>query len=61
MKISLLLSGIVIILLGLFLSFGILVYSLKENDNYGFFGFIVSFGLIGLGISLLVKARKIKT
>jgi hypothetical protein len=61
MKISFLLAGILIILLGMFLTMGILVYSLKENDNYGFFGFIISFSLIGFGIALLVKAKKIKT
>jgi len=61
MKISLLLAGIVIILLGLFLTMGILVYSLKENDNYGFFGLIISFGIVGLGIYYLVKGIKTKT
>ena len=33
------LIGIVLILLGLFLAFGITVYSLKEQDNNGFYGF----------------------
>ena len=52
------LIGIVIILLGLFLTFGITVYSLKEQDNNGFYGFIISFTFIGLGIHLLMKVIK---
>ncbi len=49
------LIGIVLILLGLFLAFGITVYSLKEQDNNGFYGLIISFTFIGLGIHLLLK------
>ena len=54
------LIGIILILLGLFLSFGITVYSLKENDNNGFYGFFISFGFIGYGIYCLLNGMKSK-
>ncbi len=57
-SISQILIGIVLILLGLFLTFGITVYSLKEQDNNGFYGFFISFGFIGLGVYCLLKGIK---
>lgn len=60
MKIILIIIGIGILLLGLFLTFGILVYSLKEKDNDVFYGYLISTGLIVLGIYLLVRGLKIK-
>ena len=50
--------GVALIVFGLFLSFGILVYSLKEKDNEGFYWFILSFGLIGLGVFIIIKGWK---
>jgi hypothetical protein len=50
---------IAIIAFGVFLSFSILVYSLKEQDNAGFYGMILSFGLIFLGFYTIKKAQKI--
>ena len=60
MKIILLLIGILLLVLGLFLTFAIFVYSLKENDNGGFYYLIFSLGLVALGIHCLVKSIKIK-
>jgi hypothetical protein len=48
-------------LIGPFLTFGILVYSLKEDDKNGFYGFFISIGLISLGIYILVKGIKLKS
>jgi len=59
MKAYLILTGIAVIFIGLFLSFGILVYSTKENDSSGFYGFFISFGFIALGIFQFFRARKI--
>ena len=53
------LIGIVLILIGLFLTFGIIVYSLKEHDNNGFFGFFISLGLTCLGIYFLWKSKNL--
>jgi hypothetical protein len=59
-KILLISGGLGLILLGLFLTFGILVYSLKEKDKNGFYGFFFSFGLIGIGIYILTNGIGLK-
>lgn len=57
-KLILIIIGILLIIIGLFLTFGILVSSLKEGDD--FYGFFISFGLIGVGIFCLTRGIKIK-
>jgi len=59
-KIILILLSIAILIFGLYLTIGVLVYSLKEKDNNGFYGFFISIGLILFGIFLLVKGLRIK-
>lgn len=54
-KLILIITGVILLIAGLFTTFGILVYSLKENDYVGFYGFFISFGLIGIGIYSLVR------
>jgi len=58
MRTLLVLIGITMILLGLFLSLGILISSVKEKDNNGFYYFSLSLGLIVLGI-YFVKRKKL--
>lgn len=55
---SQILIGIALILLGLFLTFGITVYSLKEEDNNEFDSFFISFGFIGFGVYNLLNGVK---
>jgi len=57
-KILYVITGILLAGLGLFISFGILVYSLKEQDNSGFLGWGLTF-LIIAGIYLILKAKKV--
>lgn len=58
LKILLIIIGIIIISIGGLLSFGILISSLKEGDD--FHGFYISFGLIGIGLIFIIKGIKIK-
>jgi len=59
MKIILVLVGILLILAGLFLTFGIWLSSAKEENGEGYYGFIFSFGLVGLGVYCVVKSVKL--
>lgn len=45
-------------IVGCILTFGILISSLKEGDD--FYGFFISLGLVGIGIFCLLKGIKIK-
>jgi hypothetical protein len=58
-KILFIITGLLLAGLGLFISFGILVYSLKEQDNNGFWGWGLTFPMIIAGIYLILKAKKI--
>jgi H+/Cl- antiporter ClcA len=57
-KVLYIITGILLTLLGLFLSFGILIYSLKEKDNYGFWGWSLTFTMIICGIFLILKSKR---
>ncbi|MEJ7779934.1 MAG: hypothetical protein WKF68_10110 [Daejeonella sp.] len=59
-KILFVILGILLAGLGLFISFAILVYSLKEQDNSGFFCWGLTFPMIIAGIYSILKAKKIK-
>lgn len=58
-KIFFVISGLLLAVLGLFISFGIFVYSLKEQDNNGFWGCLLSIPMIIAGIFLVIKAKKL--
>jgi hypothetical protein len=60
LKFLLILSGILILLTGLFMSFGILVYSLKEKDNNGFAGLMITSTYLSAGVYCLIKGIKRK-
>ncbi|MBL4654791.1 MAG: hypothetical protein JKY33_03100 [Bacteroidia bacterium] len=60
MKIIKIIAGLSLMVLGLLLTFGITLYSLKENDNNGFYGFILSFSLIALGGFIVIRTWKLK-
>lgn len=59
MKILLIIIGIGLILIGLYLTFGILVYSFKEKDNDVLYAYCFSAGIITIGIYSIVKGRQI--
>ncbi len=59
MKILLIIIGIGLILLGFYLTFGILVYSFKEKDNDVIYAFCISAGIIIIGIYSIVRGRQI--
>jgi uncharacterized membrane protein len=59
MKILLIIIGIVFILVGLYLIFGITVYSLKEKDNDVLYAYCISGGAIIIGLYSIVKGRQI--
>ena len=62
LKILLILTGVLIIVLGLFLSVLILVYAAKERDSYGYYYLTISSIIILLGILILrfgiIKSQK---
>ena len=57
-KMILIVAGIVFIVLGLLMSFGIIVYSLKEQDGEGFNYLFISAGIIILGLCFIVGSKK---
>jgi uncharacterized membrane protein len=57
-KVILVVSGILILIFGLFLTLGILISSLKENDNEDFYSFLISISAIIAGIYFIVKGIK---
>jgi uncharacterized membrane protein len=59
MKILLIIIGSGLILIGLFLTFGITVYSLKEQDNDVLYAYCISAGMIVSGVYSIVKGRQI--
>jgi len=59
-KITMCTAGILLIALGIALSLGITIYALKEKDDFGFVGFIISFALAGIGIYSFRKGLKEK-
>jgi|GEM_PF-2240465 hypothetical protein len=59
-KVLLIVTGIVFIIIGLIISFGLIMYIAKEKDKYGFFSFIITLPLIMLGIYCLRRGIKIK-
>ena len=58
-KLILIIFGVLILISGILLTFGILISSIKENDNEGFYGFFISIGLIILGIYSFIRGLKI--
>ena len=52
--------GLILLCAGLFISFGILVYALKEKDNPALFNLLISFSFIVVGIILMMEARNKK-
>ena len=62
-KLSLIIVGILIILLGLFLSLSIILYSGKEQDSSGYYYLLISFPILIFGISILrngiIRKRKL--
>jgi hypothetical protein len=61
MKIILIILGLVSLCFGLFLALAITVYSLKEQDDTGFYFLVIPVCLIVTGIYLISKALKAKT
>jgi hypothetical protein len=53
-------AGIILIALGIALSLGVTIYALKEKDYFGFWGFTISFALVGLGNLQFQKRLKEK-
>ncbi len=61
MKIILIILGIISLCFGLFLTLAITVYSLKEQDDEGFYFLVAPVCFIVIGIYLILKALKTKT
>jgi len=59
MKAFLILLGIFLLIAGLFLTFAITVYSLKERDS-SLYGFFICIGLIVAGIICIVTGLRKK-
>jgi len=59
-KVIYIIVGIILIVLALIFGFGIVVYSLKEDDSSGFQGLFISAGMIALGIFCLVMGARTK-
>lgn len=47
--------GLLLIIIGSFVSFGILVYALKEGDT--FYSLAITLGVVGLGVLLVIRGR----
>ena len=54
-KLTLILIGILFLATGVISTFGLIVYSLKEKDNYGFWGLLISVSIICLGTYSIFK------
>ncbi|MFN8166120.1 MAG: hypothetical protein U0X76_08125 [Bacteroidia bacterium] len=50
--------GVLLILAGILLSFGIVISSVKEGDESGYIGLLISFAMIGFGIYNLIRNRR---
>jgi len=60
MKIILIILSLISLCFGLFLALAITVYSLKEQDNVGFYFLVIPVCFIVIGIYLISKALKTK-
>ncbi len=63
-KLSLIIVGILIMVLGLFLSLSIILYSGKEQDSSGYYYLVISLPILIFGISILrngiIRKRKLR-
>ncbi len=63
-KLILIIVGVLIMLLGLFLSFSIILYSEKEQDISGYYYLLISLPILIFGISILrngiIRKRKLR-
>lgn len=59
-KILLILISILLVLIGLYLSFGILISTLKEGGDRSYNGYLLSTGIILLGVYFFVKGVRNK-
>ena len=62
-KLILIIVGILIMVLGLFLSLSIILYSGKEQDSSGYYYLVISLPILIFGISILrngiIRKRKL--
>ncbi len=57
-RILFVISGLLLIGIGLFINFGLLIYTLKENDNSGFWGWGLTLPMIIAGVYFILKSKK---